>query len=117
MKNIRIVAVTAFVSLMGLVSGCNSDSAEKFNGEWVQDMEGKGKDIPDKVVASCDTKVCEWKRYSGLEARMNEGDYGSPSVSNLVMVDGVLDFGMGRTATIKDGKLYFGGKVFSRITK
>jgi hypothetical protein len=108
MKTITLATFAA----AALMSGCDSDRSMDFVGDWTQISEGNG--YPDKITITCDNERCEWRSYLGFEAQMNGGLYGSPSVTNPPIVDGVLDWGHGKTAYVKDGKLHFGDKVFSR---
>lgn len=106
------IMTLATVAVATLMSGCDSDRSMDFVGDWIQIREGNG--YPDKITITCDSERCEWSSYLGFEAQMNGGVYGSPSVTNPPIVDGVLDWGHGKTAYVKDEKLHFGGKVFTR---
>ena len=108
---IKIITI-ATLAVAALLSGCDSDRSMDYVGNWIQIREGKG--YPDKITITCNSERCEWRSYLGFEAQMNGGVYGSPSVTNPPIIDGVLDWGHGKTAYVNDGKLHFGDKVFSR---
>lgn len=110
MSILRTALISAIPLAISMIQGCNSDSAEKFNGEWIQVMEGKG--LPDKISIACDAKTCEWRFNSGFSAYMSGRYKDNPEAKHLIFKDGALDLGLGGTATIQDDKLYYGGNVF-----